>query len=165
MDCHFLVQGIFLTQGLNLSLLLGRQILYHWATQEAPRSQDTLTLISDLTQWIHKRCQAIHLSHFSFLVYKIPGVNFLDFHETSKEIKDERSEKSGLLLGTLKWRKSCSDFRSRGIGLWPASDLPRHCWDSVPSCKHSKPESTLDKKGSESWNLLSFWGSGQPPGV
>ena len=69
------------------------------------------------------------------------------------------------VLGKLKWRKSCSDFRSRGAGLWPASDLPRHCWDSVPSCKHSKPDSTLDKKGSESWNLLSFWGSGQPPGV
>ena len=147
MDCHFLVQGIFLTQGLNLSLLLGRQILYHWATQEAPRSQDTLTLISDLTQWIHKRCQAIHLSHFSFLVYKIPGVNFLDFHETSKEIKDERSEKSGLLLGTLKWRKSCSGFRRRP-GLRPSSDLPGHCPDFMPACKHSKSGSTLDKKGS-----------------
>ena len=24
------------------------------------------------------------------------------------------------VLGTLKWRKSCSDFRSRGAGLWPA---------------------------------------------
>ena len=35
--CHFLLQGIFLTQGLNLSLLLCRQILYHWATWEAPR--------------------------------------------------------------------------------------------------------------------------------
>ena len=27
---HFLLQGIFLTQGSNSSLLLGRQILYHW---------------------------------------------------------------------------------------------------------------------------------------
>ena len=27
--CHFLLQGIFLTQGLNPGLLLGRQILYH----------------------------------------------------------------------------------------------------------------------------------------
>ena len=32
MGCHFLHQGIFPTQGLNLHLLLGRQILYHWAT-------------------------------------------------------------------------------------------------------------------------------------
>ena len=33
--CHFLLQGIFLTQGLNphlLRLLHGRQILYHRAT-------------------------------------------------------------------------------------------------------------------------------------
>ena len=34
MGCHFLLQGIFLTQGLNLGILLGRQILYHWATRE-----------------------------------------------------------------------------------------------------------------------------------
>ena len=27
--CHFLLQGIFLTQRSNSSLLLGRQILYH----------------------------------------------------------------------------------------------------------------------------------------
>ena len=29
MDCHSLLQGIFLTQGSNLSLLHCRQILYH----------------------------------------------------------------------------------------------------------------------------------------
>ena len=33
--CHFLLQGIFPTQGLNLYLLLGRWILYHWASWEA----------------------------------------------------------------------------------------------------------------------------------
>ena len=32
---HFLLQGIFPTQGSNLSTLLGRQILYHWATSKA----------------------------------------------------------------------------------------------------------------------------------
>ena len=35
MGCHFLLQGIFPTQGLNQSLLHGRQILYNWATWEA----------------------------------------------------------------------------------------------------------------------------------
>ena len=34
--CHFLLQGIFLTQGSNPCLLLGRQVLYHRATREAP---------------------------------------------------------------------------------------------------------------------------------
>ena len=36
--CHFLLQGIFLTQGSNpslLHLLHCRQILYHWATRES----------------------------------------------------------------------------------------------------------------------------------
>ena len=47
--CYFLHQGLFLTQGSNLCLLLAggffttksssssRQILYHWATREAPK--------------------------------------------------------------------------------------------------------------------------------
>ena len=33
--CHFLLPGIFLTQGLNSCLLHCRCILYHWATREA----------------------------------------------------------------------------------------------------------------------------------
>ena len=35
-DCHFLLQGIFPTQGLNPHLLHCRQILYHRATREVP---------------------------------------------------------------------------------------------------------------------------------
>ena len=35
--CHFLLQGIFPTQWLNLSRLLSRWILYHWATRETPK--------------------------------------------------------------------------------------------------------------------------------
>ena len=35
--CHFLLQGIFPTQGSNLHLLLGRWILYHSATWEAQK--------------------------------------------------------------------------------------------------------------------------------
>ena len=34
--CYFLLRGIFLTQGWNASLPIGRRILYHWATWEAP---------------------------------------------------------------------------------------------------------------------------------
>ena len=33
--CHFLLQGIFLAQGLNSYFLPCRQILFHWATREA----------------------------------------------------------------------------------------------------------------------------------
>ena len=35
--CHFLLQGIFPTQGLNPGLLHFRQILYHLSHQESPR--------------------------------------------------------------------------------------------------------------------------------
>ena len=36
--CHFLLQGIFLTQGLNPSLLHCRQILYHLNHQRSPKA-------------------------------------------------------------------------------------------------------------------------------
>ena len=35
--CHSLLQGIFLTQGLNPGLLRCRQIIYHLRHQESPR--------------------------------------------------------------------------------------------------------------------------------
>ena len=43
MGCHFLIQGIFLTQGLNLGLLHCRQVLYHWASREAPKQRQLVT--------------------------------------------------------------------------------------------------------------------------
>ena len=36
--CHSLLQGIFPIQGSNPSLLNCKQVLYHWATREAPAS-------------------------------------------------------------------------------------------------------------------------------
>ena len=43
---HFLFQEIFPTQGLNPRLLLGRQILYHWATWEVLRWEEICGQIS-----------------------------------------------------------------------------------------------------------------------
>ena len=49
--CHSLLQGVFLTQGLNPSHLHCRLILYHWATREALW----------LRRWSHKRPQRFYL--------------------------------------------------------------------------------------------------------
>ena len=46
--CHFLLQGLFPTQGSNPYFLLGRQILYHWASWEALN-----TSISMITKKLH----------------------------------------------------------------------------------------------------------------
>ena len=35
-SCHFLLQGLFLIQGLDLCPLHCRWVLYHWASREAP---------------------------------------------------------------------------------------------------------------------------------
>ena len=44
---HSLLQGIFLTQGLNLSLLHCRQILYHLSHQGSPFWQDIKTITAE----------------------------------------------------------------------------------------------------------------------
>ena len=49
MGFHFLLQGIFLTQGSNLCLLYCRQILYPWATREAEH-QSLFWWVSSLHQ-------------------------------------------------------------------------------------------------------------------
>ena len=41
MGCHFLLQGIFLTQGSNSGFLHCRQILYHLSHQEIPYSHSS----------------------------------------------------------------------------------------------------------------------------
>ena len=53
--CHFLLQGIFLNQGLNpwlLCLLHCRWILYQWATGEAPYSTDSITVYLQLEEGV-----------------------------------------------------------------------------------------------------------------
>ena len=54
-DCHFLFQGIFPTQGLNLHLLHCRQILYQWATGEAhyPSPINILPLLLCLNIYVY----------------------------------------------------------------------------------------------------------------
>ena len=48
--CHFLLQGDFLTQGLNPHLLLDRSVLYLWATREAPESRFRSVQFSSVAQ-------------------------------------------------------------------------------------------------------------------
>ena len=56
-DCHFLLQGIFPTQGLNPGLLHGRLILYHLSHQGSPNLFKTWSLLelleveNYLTSW------------------------------------------------------------------------------------------------------------------
>ena len=49
--CHFLLQGIFLTQGMNLSILYHRWILYHLHHQGSQLRLD----------WKPKHCVHVHL--------------------------------------------------------------------------------------------------------
>ena len=42
-SCHFLLQGIFLIQGFNPCLLIGRQIVDHWATRRSSFPSQTMS--------------------------------------------------------------------------------------------------------------------------
>ena len=64
--CHLLLQGIFLTQGWNPHLLLGRQILYQWVTWETLHTSCCcccyiVSVVSNSVQ--HHRRQPTRLPH------------------------------------------------------------------------------------------------------
>ena len=50
--CHFLLQGLFLTQGVSC---LGRQILYYWTTWEAPNTIITSWSRGCLCVWCYDK--------------------------------------------------------------------------------------------------------------
>ena len=54
---------------------------------------------------------------------------------------------------------ACKEVQSEAEAGEQASDLPGHCPDSMPARKHSYSGSTLDEKGSRTWNLepLEVW--------
>ena len=53
LSCHFLLQGIVPTQGLNPCLQHCRQILYCWATQEAIKDYTSVKYCFHLLDWIN----------------------------------------------------------------------------------------------------------------
>ena len=59
--CHFLLQGIFLTQGSNPGLLHCRQVLYHWAPREAPNIHCQRR--GHIKAWISEDHLEFHLLH------------------------------------------------------------------------------------------------------
>ena len=73
--CHAHLQGIFTTQGSNLSLLHCRWILYHWATREAYYVEDTRLIcrrhVRSLEKW---KFRAADMN--IFLLEKIHHNNF-----------------------------------------------------------------------------------------
>ena len=108
--CHFLLQGIFLTQGSNLHLLFSRWILYHWATWEAsPLVVWELSCFSRVqlcaTLWI-AACQAPlslgfprkkYCNGLYFLIQRIFPAQGSSFHLISPSLA------GGLLTTSTSW--------------------------------------------------------------
>ena len=77
-DCHFLLQGIFQTQGSNPGLLHCRQMLYHLSHQGSPEKNCTKKVLMTfkLLHNIFKECSnysmIVLMSHTSKVMLKIP---------------------------------------------------------------------------------------------
>ena len=64
--CHTLLQGIFLILGSNLRLLCvlhHRQILYHWASEDAQSKTDQGTNLSSNSRYYCEQVSAIQILH------------------------------------------------------------------------------------------------------
>ena len=97
MACHFLLQGIFQIQGLNLGLLHCRQTLYHLGHQgrlrrKAMTNQDSILKSRDIT-WLKKVCP-VKAMVFPVLMY---GCEIC----TVKKAEGRRTEAVGL----WSWRR------------------------------------------------------------
>ena len=79
MGCHFLVQGIVLTQGPNLRLRLGWQVLYHWATWEALLHRCCIT-DREIQSVIPSVCLLLNEDTYSSLCI---GLNYFGILDTS----------------------------------------------------------------------------------
>ena len=73
-SCHFLLQGIFLTQELNLSPLHCRQILYQLSYKESPHVGKYLKVSSNLQNSFKVYFCPKYLRFFIFLPYRMTQI-------------------------------------------------------------------------------------------
>ena len=67
--CHFLLQGIFLTQGSNPCLLCCRQVLYHWTTRDLNDLKRLFTTGQGISDLLYKG-HWVDLIYFQMLLLR-----------------------------------------------------------------------------------------------
>ena len=113
--CHFLLQGIFLTQGLNPSLPHCGQILYHWATTGITASLRRLLKASGAeaarTQVSWTPGSTVHCSTSVLNLFSNQDrSNFAFFSSTCKSVHVYT-----ILTHTHNWEILNRDYIGRGI--------------------------------------------------
>ena len=110
---HFLFQGIFLTQGLNLHLLLGGWTVYHWATQEALKVKVLvlLTLCNPLASLVAQ------------ILKSLPTTQKMRVQSLSQEdpLEKEMSTHSSVLAWRIPWTEV-------SYSLWGHKESDTHKW-------------------------------------
>ena len=99
--CHFLLQGIFLSQGSNLGLLHYRQILYHLSHQGSPY---TLLVVVSLPSHVRLFCNLMNCSLPGFSDHGISQARILEWVAISFSRGSFPTQGSNLCL--LHWQAS-----------------------------------------------------------
>ena len=121
--CHFLLQGIFLTQGLN-----GRQILYHWAIRETLGAKVNQQQIfpNYKTQvwknlvflWAIKSAHALSTTQKRWPNISLKGLHFCFIAVFSRRLSTyKRCWGTSLVVQQLRFHAPC-----RGPGFDPCSE-------------------------------------------
>ena len=114
--CHFLLQGIFQTQGSNLRLLCRRWVLYHWATWEAlvqteaiqPCWKQNYSVMNERRTPQNDYWMVKHISHNN-LASIILNFSFSPFSAVLKLTKPPPSPRPlGCYGSHLRWAKALS---------------------------------------------------------
>ena len=126
MGCHFLLQGIFLTQGWNPSLLHCRQVLYCLSHQGSPREAklDSIFLAEILQNWCHI---------LGFILYQIRRPNISDNFQMFKLVLEQAEEpeiKVPTFTGSLTMQESS---RKTSISALLTMPKPFTAWITI-SC-------------------------------
>ena len=158
-SCHFLLQGIFLTQGLNLCLLC----FLHWqagSLSPAPPGKARLMQIVRLLVLIPRSVplMAYPCNAESKWTLKAGGVIWLLFGEAKSKISDLWGQASlWIMVPALSVSKGCCchqattgtpDSEPRGNSGWRQTGCPAWC-QALSSCSHHPrmhPEETQDEK-------------------
>ena len=97
--CHFLLQGIFSTQGLNLCLLPCRWILSCWATKNAHKDY----------RWniTFKNCEALYCTPVTYIILCINYASKKKWNQTKNSRQNHLWERSWVVVtGTCDWLKA-----------------------------------------------------------
>ena len=146
--CHFLLQGIFPTQGLSHVSCTRRQILYHWATREAHKTL-LKEIQNDINKWKHISCswigrQSIKMSILVKVIYRFSAT-------LTKILKTIFSEIEKSIL-KFKW-----NLKEQQVVKIILTKKNKIAWPTLPACKTYYKVTVIRLYGIKRASMVAQW--------